>query len=30
MHITLEELCSLLLVVIGIIGIILQGINHKK
>ena len=30
MHITLDELCSLLLVVIGIMRLILQGINHKK
>lgn len=30
MCITLDELCSLLLVVIGIMGLILTGINHKK
>ncbi len=30
MCITLDELCSLLLVVIGITGLILTGINHKK
>ena len=30
MNITLDELCSLVLVGIGITGLILQGINHKK
>lgn len=30
MNITLDELCSLVLVGIGIMGLILQGINHKK
>ena len=30
MYITLEELCSLLLVMIGIVGLILKGINRKK
>ena len=30
MYITLEELCSLLLVMIGITGLILKGINRKK
>ena len=30
MCITLDELCSLLLVVIGITGLVLTGINHKK
>lgn len=30
MCITLDELCSLLLVVIGITGLILTRINHKK
>ena len=29
MYITLEELCSLLLVLIGMLGLILKGINHK-
>ena len=30
MDITFDELCSLLLVMIGITGLILTGINHKK
>ena len=30
MNITLDELCSLVLVGIGIMGLILQGIDHKK
>lgn len=30
MCITLDELCSLLLVMIGISGLILMGIDHKK
>ena len=30
MYITLDELCSLLPVMIGITGLILKGINHKK
>lgn len=29
MLITLDELCSLLLVIIGIVGLILQVIYHK-
>ncbi len=29
MLITLDELCSLLLVIIGIVGLILQMIYHK-